>query len=65
MKNREKLNFSGFFATKFQVTLFLNVEKQKAGQQIREDVENNFLKLSFQFEIAILDKKKIVKQNKA
>ena len=57
MKNREKLNFSILFAT-LHFDFFWNVEKQKAGQQIRENVGDDFLKLSFQVETAFLDKTK-------
>ena len=65
MKNREKHTFSILFVIlhfdknfKLHFDFFWNVEKQNAGQQIRENVGDDFLKLSFQVETAFLDKTK-------
>ena len=43
---------------KLHFDFFWNVEKQKAGQQIRENVGDDLLELFFQLETAFLDKTK-------
>ena len=57
MKSREKYDFSILFA-QVHFDLFWNVGKIKAGQQIRENIGDDFLKSSFHVEIAFLDRTK-------